>query len=305
MVIPSDILDSLPKFPEFRNISIEDQQVFNWFFSQYPPEISEYTFTNLYVWRRARPIKLSILDNQLCIMAQKDESFYFMPMVGDGDVCNVVKALFSYAKDKGFEPSMQRVPESMANTLKSCGFSIEFDMDDSDYVYPVEELATLTGRKFDGKRNRIKKCISEHNPEYRPMTIDIVELCLDLQTEWCDIRQCRQNPGLESENLAINDIFSLMDRLPIFGGAILIDGKIDAFSIGEKLSDQTAVVHFEKANPEIDGLYQLINQWFCQNALKDFVYVNREQDLGIEGLRRAKQSYYPHHLINKYKVMEN
>lgn len=302
MNIPSDILNIVPKFPEFRDISIEDQRVFDWFFSQYHPEISEYTFTNLYVWRRTKLLKLTIFDNQLCIMAHKDEDFYFMSPVGDGDVCKVTETLFSYAKDKGFKPSLHRVPEQTANILKSCGFSIEFDIDNSDYVYLVEELATLAGRKFDGKRNRIKKCITEHNPEYKPMTPDIIELCLDLQTEWCNIRHCKLDPGLESENLAINDIFSFIDRLPVLGGAILIDGKIEAFSIGEKLSDQTAVIHFEKANPGIDGLYQLINQWFCQNALKNFVYVNREQDLGIEGLRRAKQSYYPHHLVNKYTV---
>ena len=108
--------------------------------------------------------------------------------------------------------------------------------------------------------------------------------------------------GLASEDVAIKEIFSLIDILPVFGGVIFINGKIEAFTLAEKLVENTAVVHFEKANPEIDGLYQLINHWFCQNALKDYTYVNREQDLGIEGLRRAKQSYYPCKMVSKYKI---
>ena len=135
------------------------------------------------------------------------------------------------------------------------------------------------------------------------MTSDIIEQCLDLQTEWCDVRQCKLNAGLASEDEAIKEVLNLMDRLPIFGGTILIDGKIEAFTLAEKLNNEIAVIHFEKANPKFDGLYQLINQWFCQNELGEYKYVNREQDLGIDGLRKAKQSYHPHHMVNKYVVV--
>lgn len=303
MNIPLDIQNLLPKFPMFCSISLDHQKAFDWFFSNHNPEISEYTFTNLYVWRRAKQIKLSLFDDQLCVMAQKGENeFYFMPPIGDGDISKTAESLFSYAEKEGFKPSVQRVCESMAETLKSYGFSAELDIDNSDYVYLVDDLATLAGRKFDGKRNRIKKCINENDPEYRPITLDIVDLCFELQTAWCDIRQCKLDSGLASEDVAIKEIFSLIDILPVFGGVIFINGKIEAFTLAEKLSNNTAVVHFEKANPEIDGLYQLINHWFCQNSLKDYTYVNREQDLGIEGLRRAKQSYYPCKMVNKYKV---
>lgn len=293
----------LPKFPEFFDISLDYQREFDRFFLKYKPEISEYTFTNLYVWRRARPIKFSLLDDQLCILAQKGENnFYFMPPIGEGDICKTVKLLFDYAEKNNFDPSLKRVPESMANGLVNCGFNSELDRDNSDYIYLVDDLASLSGRRFDGKRNRIKKCISENNPEYYPMTADIVELCLELQTTWCNIRQCKLDSGLAEEDIAIKEIFSLMDILPVFGGVIFINGKIEAFTIAERLNDATAVIHFEKANPEIDGLYQLINYWFCQNALKDYTYVNREQDLGIEGLRRAKQSYYPYKILDKYTI---
>ena len=88
----------------------------------------------------------------------------------------------------------------------------------------------------------------------------------------------------------------------MIGGAVVVDGRIEAFAIGERLNPATAVVHFEKANPEMRGMYQLINQWFVRNELSDYMYVNREQDLGIEGLRKAKESYHPHHMVRKFTV---
>jgi hypothetical protein len=303
VIIPKDIKDILPIFPEFDDISLKNQKSIDWFFSNYQPQISEYTFTNLYSWRFFRPIKISILENSLCIMAKREDgSAFFMPPVGDDDIVTIVETLFCYADKNSMESALYRVPDNIADQLKIEGFSVELDLDNSDYVYLVSDLSELSGRHFDGKRNRIKKCIIGNNPEYKTMTPDIIEQCLDLQTEWCDIRQCKLNPGLASEDEAIKEVFSLMDRLPVFGGVILIDGKIEAFTLAERLNIDTAVVHFEKANPEIDGLYQLINQWFCQNELGKYKYVNREQDLGIEGLRKAKQSYHPHHLVNKYSV---
>lgn len=302
MRIPDEIADLLPNFPEFAEISLKNQPAVDWFLKKYPPDISEYTFTNLFIWRMTRMIKFSLLEESLCVLAQDNHgNIYLMPPVGHGDACKLAKTLFSFIESSGHEPKMSRIPEDMANNLKDCGFLVELDRDNSDYVYLVSDLANLEGRKFDGKRNRIKKCLAEHNPEYKTMTPDIVEQCLELQTEWCNLRQCEANPGLASENVAVKEIFTYIDKLPVFGGAIFINGKIEAFSIGEKLDEQTAVVHFEKANPEIDGLYQLINQWFCQNELKDYIYVNREQDLGIEGLRRAKQSYHPHRMVEKYR----
>jgi hypothetical protein len=106
-------------------------------------------------------------------------------------------------------------------------------------------------------------------------------------------------PGLEAENTAIKTVFENYDYLRVAGGVVYVDDKLEAFTLAERLSRDTAVVHFEKANPEIEGLYQVINQWFCKEALGSFKFVNREQDLGIPGLRKAKGSYHPHHMVEK------
>lgn len=101
---------------------------------------------------------------------------------------------------------------------------------------------------------------------------------------------------------AIKKLLQHVERLQVQGGTILIDGKVEAFTIGERLNQTTAVVHIEKANPKIPGLYSVINQQFCEHAWKDIPYINREQDLGDEGLRRAKLSYHPDRLIEKYRI---
>ena len=158
MKIPAEFAKVLPEFPEFQDISLESQSAIDWFLAQYSPEISEYTFTNLFMWRLTRPIKLTLLNGYLCVLAQKsDGNIAFMPPLRDGDISALTEALFSFMQDSGHKPQLIRVPEDIANRLKTSGFHIELDEANSDYVYLVEDLANLAGRKFDGKRNRIKK----------------------------------------------------------------------------------------------------------------------------------------------------
>ena len=124
-----------------------------------------------------------------------------------------------------------------------------------------------------------------------------------MQTNWCNLRQCDLIPGLAAENYAVRETFLHYNELNLMGGAIFIDDRVEAFTIAEQLNDNTAVIHFEKANPQISGLYQVINQWFSSKVLSAYTYVNREQDLGIPGLRRAKMSYHPVDFIKKYQAI--
>ena len=105
-----------------------------------------------------------------------------------------------------------------------------------------------------------------------------------------------------NESIAIQEAFTYFDQLGVKGGAILIDGKVEAFALGEPLNQDTVVIHIEKANSAYEGLYSLINQAFLENQWSGYTYINREQDLGEEGLRKAKESYFPHHMINKYTI---
>ena len=121
-----------------------------------------------------------------------------------------------------------------------------------------------------------------------------------METNWCNLRNCEADPSLEAEHKAIKELFNRFTDLNALGGAILINNNVEAFTIGEKLNSNSAVIHFEKANPEVPGLYQVINQQFCSQEFRQFKYVNREQDLGILGLRQAKMSYHPTFFIEKF-----
>jgi hypothetical protein len=207
-------------------------------------------------------------------------------------------------KDKGVPVKMARVPEEIISRFdwKAEGFVAQFDRDQSDYIYLSEDLIQLKGRKYHRKRNHIKQFKEKYTYQYLPLTPELVSDCLRLQTEWCDLRQCEVIPGLHNESIAIKEAFSHFEALEVMGGVILINDRVEAFTLGEPLNRDTVVIHIEKANPSFDGLYPMINQAFLENHCSGYTYVNREQDLGEEGLRKAKESYFPHHMVNKYAI---
>ena len=184
--------------------------------------------------------------------------------------------------------------------MHDAGLKVAADRDNSDYVYSVKDLASLEGRHYHKKRNLIKQCLRTYGCQYESIILQVVPECLDMLERWCGARDCGQDPGLCSENTAIKEAFANYEELDLIGGSIRIDGRIEAFALGEELKPGTAVCHFEKAMPAFRGLAQLINKWFAEYSLKEFEFINREQDLGIAGLRQAKESYYPHHMVDKF-----
>ena len=202
---------------------------------------------------------------------------------------------------------LQRWPEFLREIIsridgKGAGLVVEPDRDQSDYVYLVEDLATLKGRKYHRKRNHIKQFKEKYSYQYVPLTSEWISECLQLQDTWCDLRNCDAIPSLASEALAVKEALTHFETLGMKGGAILIDGKVEAFTLGEPLNPETVVIHIEKTNPAYERLYPTINQAFLEKEWSGYTYVNREQDLGEEGLRKAKESYFPHHMVNKYSI---
>jgi uncharacterized protein len=287
---------------EFRLLTLAEKPLVDAALGKYPPEISELTFTNLFCLMAKRQVLVAEHEGGLVFLAKEGERSFFLPPVCMCDVKDAARAMFEHAQAAGFEPAIERVPEPMAMDLAQAGFKVEEDRANWDYVYRVPDLALLEGRHFDGKRNFIRQALASHRCEYRRITAGNVSDCLALETSWCNLRHCELDPGLEAEQRAIAVCFENWERFSLIGGAVVVDGRIQAFAIGERLNPTTAVVHFEKANPELRGMYQLINHWFSQNELSEFAYVNREQDLGIEGLRKAKESYHPHRMVRKFTI---
>jgi hypothetical protein len=297
-----DLWNGFPEFPQFKDLSLEDKPLLDTFFNLFPPVISEFTFTNLFIWRQAYQIKISRFKNFIFLLSEKGESIFSFPPIGEGDVVECYRILLQYLEGKGVPPKIARVPEEVVNRIdwNAKGFLAEFDRDQSDYIYLTQDLTQLQGRKYHRKRNHIKQFKEKYLYQYTPLTSEWISECLQLETEWCDLRHCDTTPGLASESFAIKEAFTHFKGLGVKGGAILIDRKVEAFTLGEPLNQETVVIHIEKANPAYEGLYSMINQAFLEHQWSGYTYVNREQDLGEEGLRKAKESYFPHHMVNKY-----
>ncbi len=271
------------------------------YLKRYPPEVSELTFTNLFVWGASRPIFFAELENSIVFMADANEGrsekkVVFGPPVGEVSPSVLPSAL------GGAITGFVRIPEEAAAKLGETDMRVEADRDNSDYVYRVSDLAELAGRQYHKKRNLIKQCLDHYKCEYEPLTGALIAECSNMQDRWCEIRQCGRNPGLCSEYVAVRKTLEHYEEFGLVGGLVRIDGTIQAYAIGEELRPGTAVCHFEKAMPGFRGLGQLINQWFAKYTLREFEFVNREQDLGIAGLRQAKESYYPDHMVDKFSA---
>jgi hypothetical protein len=299
-----DLWDGVPEFPQFRELTLGDKPLVDRLFTRFPPVISEFTFTNLFIWRVAYQIKISRFRDFVCLLSEQGVNSFFFPPVGEGDMIECFQSLLRTLGEKGAPPKIVRIPETVVTQVNwtGSGMKAELDRSQCDYVYLVQDLSELKGRKYHRKRNHIKQFQEKYSYQYIPLTSEWVPQCLQLQAEWCDLRHCEASPGLRNESLAIKEAFTHFEKLKVKGGVILINGKVEAFTLGDPLNPETIVIHIEKANPAYEGLYPTINQAFLEHEGSGYTYVNREQDLGEEGLRKAKESYFPHHMVNKYTI---
>lgn len=289
---------------EINPLALQHKERVTSLLERYPPAISELTFTNFYVWRHSRPMWIAELSGTIVFLIDGGEKhdhkkIIFGHPVGPASLLDVENQLQDHIIGS------IRLPEKDAHLLHTTGKSIFEDRDNFDYVYRVQDLTGLQGRQYTKKRNHVNQCLARYSCEYEPITSENLNECIKMLERWCDTKKCSDTPGLCGEYQAIMESFKHDELFKLIGGAIRVDGEIQAFALGEKLAPDTAVWHFEKAMPDINGLAQLINKWFAQYSLQQFTYVNREQDLGIPGLRQAKESYYPHHMVAKYNTIKN
>ena len=284
---------------KIRPLELQDFPLVKAYLRRYPPQVSELTFTNLFVWRTSRPIFVADKEDTCVLLAdcREDGCWVFGPPMGKPSSLAAVRSLGMDIQ--GFT----RIPEDTTKTLRDEGLNIIPDRDNADYVYRVSDLANLAGAKYHKKRNLVKQCLEKYQCRYEEITLKNISECREMQDQWCTVRECGRDPGLCYEYNAIRDTFTNFELFNLIGGAIRVNGVIEAYALGEELAPNTAVCHFEKAMPDIQGLSQLINQWLSLRSLQGFEFVNREQDLGIPGLRQAKESYYPHHMVEKFTAI--
>lgn len=291
--------------PGFSPLKLVHQEMITSFFRADPPQVSELSFTNLYMWRQKNRPQWKIHEGCLLLVLHplgQDEPHGLMP-VGNGDKPAALDGLMEALAKSGASPRLERADRPFVeNHLDTKRFAAQPDRDNFDYVYKTESLISLGGRKLHRKKNHLNRFMKEYDYQYLPLGHGLVEQVLELQEEWCDLRECRLHEGLGHEDQAVCQALESFSDLEYLGGVILLEGKVAAFALGEMLNYLTAVIHIEKADPRVPGLYAAMNQLFAQYAWPRTEFINREQDLGVEGLRKAKKSYQPDHLVEKFIV---
>ncbi len=229
-----------------------------------------------------------------------------LPPIGPGQRADAVRRLLRWLKDeRGLKaPRIRRADRSLAAELEiRPEFAVTPARDDFDYVYRSRDLIELAGSRYHAKRNHLARFAESQAFVYEPLAEQHLPGCLELAEAWCAFKRCEDDLGLMGEWNAVKEILSSFSALRVQGAVILVKGRIKAFTLGEPLNARTAVIHIEKADPEIPGLYTVVNQEFCRRQWPAMTFINREQDLGEPGLRRAKMSYHPDHLEEKYDIV--
>ena len=285
----------LPRFPEFKRVGLEDKAVLEGFIDRFPSEACEVNFANIYTWRDYERTQFTTINDNLCLLCRPGpDPAFFMPPLGTNRIRETIEACLSFC------PRLSWVPESF---LQQCqGFHWEEDKNNFDYVYRASDLIHLRGKKYDGKRNRIKKFEKNYISRYLRLRAEHLGACRLLYEDWYAAKIRQDGQIGQAQRVAVLEALAHFSELNLVGGAVEVQGRLEAFSIGGKLKADTAVIHIEIANPVYEGLAQLINREFVKNEWAAYEYINREQDMGVAGLRRAKMSYYPHRLIRKFIV---
>lgn len=287
----------------FKPLALADRATLHEWLWRFQPETSELTFTNLFIWRQYFGWEWTCDGDWLWLVTASRE--YALPPIGPAPRAEPARRLLHHLRDeRGFRPRLERVDAALASELAGTPeVVIEPTRNQFDYVYRTEALATLAGRKYSAKRNQLNRLQREYPAaRYLPLTPQLTPACQELAGRWCEFRRCDEDGSLLGEWEAVQEALAHFEALQLQGGVIELAGQIVAFAVGEPLNAQTAVIHIEKADPTITGLYVLINQQFVAQAWAAFPFINREQDLGDEGLRQAKLSYNPDRLVEKFRI---
>lgn len=291
----------------FNRLMIEDKNIFDKFIYPYKFLSCEYSFTTLYIWREACDICFTINKGALIIKKKDFEGkYYFMQPLGYSteNLKEIIDALLVYKTENNMDYLFKDLDEEFMEEIRDIyedvrGICIKEDRDNFDYLYETEKLIKLSGKKLHGKKNHYNSFIKNYSYEVKDIKeAEVVRDVIVAAEKWYEVN--KNDYILSCELQGIKDVLKNMEIVNTKGIAVYVDDKIVAFSLGEKLNDDLAVIHIEKADVCYSGVYSFINKTFVDRNFSDVKLINREQDLGIAGLRKSKLSYHPFKLEKKY-----
>ena len=265
----------------------------------------EYTFGNMLIWSPIYNTKITRYKDFLITKSGDKNPSYCCP-AGRGDIRSVISELINDANQCGHPFRMFGLTAECVEKYKELfpnDFIFEPYRDGFDYIYLLEELINLNGKKYHSKRNHIAAFVKSNVWSYEVINEKNIEECIMMNNAWERDNREKNPEEIDNELKAINLAFKYYFDLDFTGGLIRVEGKPVAFTLGEKLNNETFCTHIEKAYSEIRGAYPMINREFAANSLTGYKYINREEDMGSEGLRKAKLSYNPVMLLEKYTAV--
>lgn len=284
---------------KFKKTEIEDIEVFKKYIG-FSGELScESAFVNLLIWQSAYNNMWAEEDGQLIIKSGKGEdSSYRLPF--GNDFLKGINLIREYSGEE-YPDFWVQEGKRLDNFKANFGdkYVFEENRDAFDYIYLREDLANLSGKKYHGKRNHISAFSKKHDWSFKPITAENTEdvkLCAE---KWYKENADREDKYLRCEKQGVITILDNMELLGVRGGAVYVDGRVVAFTLGSRISDEIFDIHIEKALSDYAEGYTVINREFAR-TLTEYKYINREDDMGLEGLRKAKLSYKPAILLKKY-----
>lgn len=271
---------------------------------------ADFNFGNIYLWDNSFHQLVGRVNDRVIVLPCYENNPFFAWPVGTGGLLPVLAEMETHAREQGFpfvlrgvtSDHLSQLPELFPNRR----YTVESERPLWDYVYSAEKLDTLAGKKLHGKRNHINRFEADNNWTFSPLTPADFPDCITLLEEWNALNPDNAEVGASDEHEAIMRAFEHYEALGLHGGILRVESSPVAFTIGEPVCSHTFVVHFEKAKAEINGAYTMINREFVRYIRKQYpsvLWINREDDMGLDSLRQAKESYRPDHMVEKYTVV--
>lgn len=292
---------------DFKPVTLDKKALIESYTKPWEAECSDLSFTNLFIWGTDGKMEYAEKNDVLYIRLnfRRVPIYFWAPIPKYGVEINYREAVYdaiAYMKNLGIEPTFRSVSAPFYEMMQNaCPELFVMPTDIAwDYVYEREKMETLKGKKLHGKRNHINKFLSLYpDYEYKKLDPTMIEECIALYNHWVEDKDEISAEFMEEKQsvlLALNN----MQELGLVGGAIFVENKLVAFTVGERLHSHLQLIHIEKADANYEGAYPMINQQYVIHECMDVLLINREEDMGIEGMRKAKRAYYPVKMIEKY-----
>lgn len=289
---------------DFRPVTLADRAFFARHYEAYPQSHSDNTFSNMVCWNHFAHYTFAFVEKNVIIASTIDTVTRFRPPIGPRNP-DLLRALIRLASDvSDNEPVGLIDPEAARWMQEVCpGINLVPDRNHFEYVYRTADLADLPGKNYLMIRRQVNKFRRNCTYTVEPILRDNWEEVKRFLIEWCEWKGCEGgDPVLAHEKEAVFFAIDHLDELPLRGLAIRVFGKIGAITLYERLNGDTALVHFEKGLPDCEGIYKAINNEVAIRLKDQFTYINRESDLGVAGLREAKERLHPHHMVEVYSL---